>query len=193
MRNIAIGAGIIIMFWIAIQCVLPSIIDVDAMAEDLAEDIMARHVTEEPRTALLGMAVPTPDTEAAISSFEHPSNHRVSNSDLGRAVSVATIPPDVLTWSVKAATEYLRQGRRFDMDFVQEAVFAAEGAIYGERGEWVVTVRDVGNICRRSAILDVEFAIWEAYTWKETAILGAITTGAQSGDRLRVFCEGMGG
>ena len=156
---------------------------------------MAKYATEEPRSALPTIAVPTPDTQAAISSFEYPSNHRVPESHLGRATSISTTPQDVLTWSVKATNANLRQGRRFDMAFVQEAVFSAEGAIYGERGQWVVAPIDVVRVCHSLAqsesLLNTEALIWDSFTWKETAILGAITTGSRDGEALDAFCRIM--
>ena len=193
MKWTIIGGGAILLFVI--------ILGVAGVGDRWTDDELVKDIREEYETATpivelepADFPVPTVDPTATISSFEHPANHRLATSMLAAASMKSTIPPKVLNWAVKSANGYLSLGRRFDLDFVQESVFSAEGAIYGERGEWNVTSEDVVRVCnhlgRGGTILDTEALIWDTFTWKQTAILGALTGGSrEDGATLLEFCR----
>ena len=195
MKWIIVGGSAIALFVIIVQVAGLG----DRSAAELVQDIREEYKTAIPTidSEPADFPVPTVDSTAAISSFGHPANNRMATSRLSAASMKSTIPPGVLNWAVKAGNAYLSLGRRFDLAFVQESVFSAEGAIYGERGEWNVTSEDVVGVCNHlghgGTILDTEALIWDTFTWKQTAILGALTAGSrEDGQTLLAFCRQNG-
>ena len=195
MKLTIVGIGAIVLSIIAVR--LTGLGDwwADELAQDIREEYEATTppIDSEPED----FPVPTVDPTATISSFEHPVNHRMATSMLSAASLTSTTPPGVLNWALKAGNAYLSLGRRFDLAFVQESVFSAEGAIYGERGEWNVTSEEVVRVCNHlghgGTLLGTEALIWDTFTWKQTAILGALTAGSrEDGATLLEFCRQNG-
>ena len=106
-----------------------------------------------------------------------------------------TTPSEVLQWSVTVAEDHNSLGRRFNFEYIQEVVYGTEGAIYGDRAEWIITQADVGRVCQAlllagNSILDFEALIWDRSTWEEIAILGALYVGLGKNDlEITNYCQ----